>query len=235
MQKRFDGQIVLVTGGTGGLGQAVSLAFLAEGATVLVTYRGPAEFAALQTAAGEDQSRLEGHVVDVLDEGAMTAFITDVVARHGRMDSVVNAVGGYAAGAAPWEMPPDALDKMLTLNVRAGYRVLRSVVPVMLRQGQGAIVNVAAVAAIAHIASAAEYVASKAAAVAMIDSAAANLKGTGVRANSILPSLINTAPNRAAMPKANHAAWPQPEDIARVILFLCSQDAHLVNGAAIAV
>ena len=69
----------------------------------------------------------------------------------------------------------------------------------------------------------------------MIDSAAANLKGTGVRANSILPSLINTAPNRAAMPKANHAAWPQPEDIARVILFLCSQDAHLVNGAAIAV
>jgi NAD(P)-dependent dehydrogenase (short-subunit alcohol dehydrogenase family) len=132
-------------------------------------------------------------------------------------------------------MPADALDKMLALNLRSGYRLLRNVVPTLLAQRRGAIVNIAAVAAVQHVASAAEYVASKAAAVAMVDSAAANLKGTGVRANSVLPSIINTASNRAAMPDADHATWPTPEDIARVILFLCSDDARLVNGAAIAV
>jgi NAD(P)-dependent dehydrogenase (short-subunit alcohol dehydrogenase family) len=235
MQQRFNNQVIVVAGGTGGLGKAVSLAFLAEGATVLVTYRGQAEFDALQLAAAESSHRLEGHVVDVLDEAALQSFITDVVARHGQLDAVVNAIGGYSAGAPPWEMPADALDKMLALNLRSGYRLLRNVVPTLLAQRRGAIVNIAAVAAVHHVASAAEYVASKAAAVAMVDSAAANLKGTGVRANSVLPSIINTAPNRAAMPDADHATWPTPEEIARVILFLCSDDARLVNGAAIAV
>ena len=182
---------------------------------------------------------VDGHdiptLIDVLNEAALQTFITDVVARHGQLDAVVNAVGGYAAGSPPWEMPADALDKMLALNLRSGYLLLRNVVPTLLAQRHGAIVNIAAVAAVQHVASAAEYVASKAAAVAMVDSAAANLKGTGVRANSVLPSIINTASNRAAMPDADHAAWPTPEDIARVILFLCSDDARLVNGAAIAV
>ena len=235
MQQRFKSQVVVVAGGTGGLGKAVSLAFLAEGATVVATYRSQTEFDALQLAAAESSSRLEGHIVDVLDETALQTFTTDVVTRHGQLDAVVNAVGGYAAGSPPWEMPADALDKMLALNLRSGYLLLRTVVPTLLAQRRGAIVNIAAVAAVQHVASAAEYVASKAAAVAMVDSAAANLKGTGVRANSVLPSIINTAPNRAAMPDADHAAWPTPEDIARVILFLCSDDARLVNGAAIAV
>src|SRR5260370_364721 len=124
---------------------------------------------------------------------------------------------------------------MLVLNLRTGYVLSRAVGPVMIKQGSGAIVNVASRAAIDHAAGAAAYVASKAAAVAMIDSLAADLRGTGVRANSILPSIIDTDANRKAMPNSDFTKWPQPEDIARVILFLCSDAAKVINGAAVPV
>jgi NAD(P)-dependent dehydrogenase (short-subunit alcohol dehydrogenase family) len=124
---------------------------------------------------------------------------------------------------------------MLTLNVRSGYILARAVVPEMLTQGGGVIINVASKAAFDHAAGAAAYVASKAAAVAMMDSLAADLKGAGVRVNSILPSIIDTEANRKAMPSADFAQWPKPEDIARVILFLCSDDAKLIHGAAVPV
>jgi NAD(P)-dependent dehydrogenase (short-subunit alcohol dehydrogenase family) len=124
---------------------------------------------------------------------------------------------------------------MLALNLRSGYVLSSAVAPVMLRQNSGAIVNIASKAAIDHAAGAAAYAASKAAALAMIDSLAEDLRGTGVRANSILPSIIDTAANRRAMPNADFSKWPKPEDIARVILFLCSDDAKLIHGAAIPV
>ena len=105
----------------------------------------------------------------------------------------------------------------------------------MLKQARGAIVNVAAKAAFDHSAGASAYAASKAAAVAMLDSLAADLQGTGVRVNTILPSIIDTEANRKAMPAADFGKWPKPEEIARVILFLCSDDARLIHGAAIPV
>jgi NAD(P)-dependent dehydrogenase (short-subunit alcohol dehydrogenase family) len=105
----------------------------------------------------------------------------------------------------------------------------------MLKQRHGSIVNVAAKAAFDHGAGAAAYAASKAAAVAMMDSLAADAKGTGVRVNSILPSIIDTATNRKAMPNADFTAWPKPEEIAQVILFLCSDDAAVIHGAAVPV
>jgi len=230
MNKRFSGKNILVAGGTGGLGRAVSLAFLDEGAMVFVTYRNQAEFDALKNSAGAN-APLEGQSVNVLDENELKAFVS----KQDRVDALVNAVGGYTAGAPLWEMDSKALDQMLSLNLKAGYLLARTVVPLMLKQGSGTIVNVAATAAFNHMASASEYVASKAAAVAMIASLAADLKGSGVRANSILPSIIDTEANRKAMPDADHTKWPKPEEIARVILFLCSEDAKLVHGAAIPV
>ncbi len=152
MSARFEGKAVLVAGGTGGLGRAVSLAFLRENAVVVVT-----------------------------------------------------------------------------------YRLSRAAVRAMLKEGHGAIVNVASKAALDHAAGAAAYAASKAAAVAMMDSLAADMKGCGIRVNTILPSIIDTETNRKAMPKADFAKWPKPEDIARVILFLCSDDARVIHGAAIPV
>ncbi len=235
MGASFAGKVVVVSGGTGGLGKAVSLAFLEEGAKVAVTYRKETELAALKSAAEANAAALEGHVVDVTDEAATVEFVSGVFTRHGRLDAVVNAIGGYAGGIKLWELETKTLDAMLSLNLRSGYALARAVVPAMLKQGRGSIVNVAAKAAFDHGAGAAAYAASKAAAVAMMDSLAADLKGTGVRVNSILPSIIDTAANRQAMPDADFASWPKPADIAQVILFLCSDGAKTIHGAAIPV
>lgn len=235
MSARFSGQVALIAGGTGGLGRAVSLAFQNEGAQVIVTYRKQQEFDALSNAGGTGDSRLEGHRIDVTDEAAVSQTIESILLRHGRLDALVNTVGGYAGGVKLWELESDVLDRMLALNLRSGYVLSRAAVRVMLKQGRGAIVNVAAKAALEHPGGAAAYAASKAAAVALMDSLAAELKGTGVRVNSVLPSIIDTEPNRQAMPKADFAKWPKPEDIARVILFLCSDEARVVHGAALPV
>jgi NAD(P)-dependent dehydrogenase (short-subunit alcohol dehydrogenase family) len=235
MSGRFEAQVVLVAGGTGGLGRAVSLAFLQEGAKVVVTNRIQEEFAALKTAAGITGERLEGQMVDVTDEAVVRQLIENIVRKHSRLDALVNTVGGYAGGTALWELETKVFDLMMVLNLRSGYALSRAAVRAMLKKGRGAIVNVAAKAAIDHAAGAAAYAASKAAAVALLDSLAADLKGTGVRANTLLPSIIDTEANRKAMPKADFAKWPKPEDIARVILFLCSDDAKVIQGAAIPV
>jgi len=235
MSARFEGSVVLVAGGTGGLGRAVTLAFLAEGAKVAVTYVIPAEWDALQSAAATDAAPLDGHSVDVTDEAAVRQLIEKILAKHGRLDALVNTVGGYAGGLKLWEMDTKVFEHMLALNLRSGYALSRAAVRAMLKQGHGAIVNVAAKAAFDHAAGASAYAASKAAALAMVDSLAADVKGTGVHVNSILPSIIDTEANRKAMPNADFSKWPKPEEIARVILFLCSEDAKVIQGAAIPV
>lgn len=231
----FSGKVVLVAGGTGGLGRAVSLAFLEAGARVVVTFRKQAEFDALRRTAGRNGANLEGDAVDVTDEAATRRLVEGIVDGRSRLDALVNTVGGYAGGTRLWETDADTLDRMLALNLRAGHALSRAVVPALLQQGHGAIVNIAAKAALDPPAGAGAYAASKAAALAMLESLAADLKGTGVRANTILPSIIDTAANRRSMPDADYSKWPKPEDIARVILFLCSDEARVIHGAAIPV
>ena len=236
MNGRFEGKVALVAGGTGGLGRAVSLAFLGEGAKVEVTYVVPGEWAELQDVVAKlGGGALKGHEVDVTDETAVNGLVEEIVESQGRLDVLVNTVGAYAGGLKLWEMETRVFEQMMALNLRSGYALARAAARTMLKQKRGAIVNVAAKAAFDHAAGAAAYAAAKAAALAMIDSLAADLKGSGVRANSILPSIIDTAANRKAMPKADFAKWPKPEDIARVILFLCSEEAKVIQGAAVSV
>ena len=229
----FKDKVALIAGGTGGLGRAVSRAFLAEGAKVIVTYRKKQEFQELQASVGA--SNLVGADVDVTDEAVVQKFISTIATENGRIDFLVNTVGAYAGGVKLWETAPAVFDQQLSLNLISGYVLCRAVVPLMLKQQRGAIVSVASKAAVDHAAGAAAYAASKAAAVAMMDSLAADLKGSGVRVNSVLPSIIDTPANRKAMPSADFAKWPKPEEIARVILFLCSEDARVIRGATIPV
>jgi NAD(P)-dependent dehydrogenase (short-subunit alcohol dehydrogenase family) len=231
----FTGKVALVAGGTGGLGRAVSLAFLNEGADLIVTYVIDQEFTDLKNLAGANPFKLVGHSVDVTKEGAVQQLVENILADHGRLDVLVNTVGGYAGGMKLWELDGTALDRMLALNLRSGFVLSRAAAKAMLAQGKGSIVNVAAKAALDPGAGLAAYAASKAAALAMMGSLAADLKGTGVRVNSILPSIIDTEANRKAMPAADFATWPKPEDIARVILFLSSDEANVIHGAAIPV
>ncbi|MBV8974275.1 MAG: SDR family oxidoreductase [Sinobacteraceae bacterium] len=228
-------QVVLVTGGTGALGSAVTRAFLQRGANVAVTYRKRQEFEALQSAAGADASRLRGYQLDVTDEAQLTSLVQALEAEFSRIDALVNAVGGYAGGTRLWETDSAVLERMLTANLRALFFSARAVLPGFLRQGSGCIVNVAARSALQPPGSAGAYAASKAAAVALMHSLALEVKGSGIRVNSVLPNIIDTAANRRDMPHADFTGWTKPEEIARVIVFLCTADATAVNGAAIPV
>jgi NAD(P)-dependent dehydrogenase (short-subunit alcohol dehydrogenase family) len=232
----FQDKIALVAGGTGGLGREVSLAFLAAGATVVVTYRKSEEFAALvSTVENIGAARLHGTQVDVTDSAAVEKFIAALVAKHGRVDILVNAVGGYAGGESLWDTNPRLYDQMILLNLTAGFVLARTIVPQMLRQNRGWIVNLASKAAVDHAAGGAFYAASKAGALALFDSLAAEVKLRNINVNSVLPSIIDTEANRKAITGADFSKWPKPEEIARVILFLCSEDARVIQGAAIPV
>ncbi len=233
MANRFTAKVALITGGTGGLGRAVTLAFLHEGASVIASYIKKDEADALRDAVGPN-AKLELLPLDASDEAACRTLVDGIMARHGRLDILVNTIGGFVFGKL-WETDPRGFQLMMTLNLHAGNNLARAVVPAMLKQKSGAIVNIAAKAALDHPGGLGAYAASKAAALALFDSLAQDVKGTGVRVNSVLPSIIDTEANRKDMPDADFSKWPKPEEIAQVILFLCSADAKVVHGAAIPV
>jgi len=173
--------------------------------------------------------------VDVTHEADMLRVGASIEAQSHRLDVLVNTAGGYLGGTKLWEVEGAVLDRMLDLNLRSAFVSSRSILPILLKQGRGCIVNVAAKAAVDQPGGSGAYVASKAAALALMHSLAMDLQGTAIRVNSVLPNIIDTAANRRDMPRAKFATWTKAEDIARVILFLCSDDAQAVNGTAIPV
>jgi NAD(P)-dependent dehydrogenase (short-subunit alcohol dehydrogenase family) len=235
MAPEFAGKIVIVAGGTGALGSAISRAFSRDGATVIAVYRTAAEFQSLSAAPEAKAKKIEGEQADVTSESEVRRLVEAVVKRHSRVDALINAVGGYVGGGKLWESNEAVLDRMLATNLRPFYVLARAIVPILVKQGHGSIVNVVARAAIEPLAGASAYAASKAGALAMAESLAAELVGTGVRVNSILPRIIDTPANRQAMPKADFAKWPKPEPIAELIVYLCSDAAEAVHGTAIPV
>jgi NAD(P)-dependent dehydrogenase (short-subunit alcohol dehydrogenase family) len=232
----FQGKVVLVTGGTGGLGREVTMAFLEAGATVVTTYRSADEFAAVVSAAERvGATPPDGAQVDVTDATVVEKLVADIVTKHTRLDVLVNTVGAYAGGTNLWEVDPKTYDQMLQLNLKAGFVLARATVPLMIRQNRGWIVNISSKGALDHWAGGALYSASKAATLALFDALAAEVKPYNINVNTVLPSIIDTASNRKSMPQADFSKWPKPEDIARVILFLCSEDSRVIHGAAIPV
>ena len=224
---------IIVAGGTGALGAAVTRAFLAAGANVAVTYRRREEFDALR--AESNAAKLSGAEVDVTNEDATRKFVQQVAAENSSIDAAVITVGGYAGGKNVWEADASTFDTMIDLNLRAAWVMARAAAPIMIRQNRGAIVNVASRAAYGSSPGAALYAASKAGVLALWASLADELKQHNINVNSVVPSIMDTPANRRAMPKANFDAWPKTEDVAKVILFLCSNDAKLIQGAAIPV
>lgn len=232
----FHDKVALVAGGTGALGREIAMAFLEAGAAVAVTYRVEQEFAAMAAAAERvGATPPQGIAADVTDPAAVEKAVAKIVSEKGQLDIVVNAVGGYAGGKNLWETEPRTYEQMLALNLKSGYAIARAVVPVMIRQNRGWIVNIASKAAVDHAAGGSLYAASKAGALALMDSLAAEVRPYNINVNSVLPSIIDTAANRQAMPKADFSKWPKPEQIARVVLFLCSEESRLIHGAAIPV
>ncbi len=222
---------VLVTGGTGGLGQAVVGAFLELGDRVTVPWVVEAEAQRLRerfsTPFGDGRLALVD--ADIAEEAGAAAL----VAKAGTVDVVVNGAGGFAAGALH-ETELEVWDRLYRVNVRTVAAVCRAALPGLLARGRGAIVNVAAYAALDPPGGLGAYVASKAAVVALTRSLAREVP-PGIRVNAVLPTTIDTPANRAAMPDAEFSRWTRPEQIADTIVWLASDGASAVRGALVPV
>src|SRR5690242_1155225 len=231
----FKNRIALVAGGTGALGRAVSAAFAREGARVIVTYRRQPEFDEFRSQFGAMSEGFMGVMVDATDATAVALALKHVLTNTGAVDILVNTIGGYHGGKQIWEEDPASYEQMMSLNLKAGFVLAQAVVPAMIRQGRGWIVHVASRAAYGKSPGAALYSASKAGALALFDSLAEEVKAYPINVNSVVPSIFDTPANRRAMPAADYENWPKPEEIAEVILFLCSPQARIIHGAAIPV
>ncbi len=231
----FSDRVVLIGGGTGALGRAVALAFLEAGAGVVVTARRLDEVENLAAISGGARSRLSAIAADASDAGAAAKLVAEVLEAQGRVDVLVNAIGGYAGGRTVWETEPEVWERMMEVNLNASFALARAVLPAMIRQGRGCIVGVASRAAFQPTAGAAAYAASKAGVLALYAAIAEEVKPYRINVNTVVPSIFDTQANRRAMPGADTSKWPKPEEIARVVLFLCSDDARIVHGAAIPV
>jgi len=223
---------VVVAGGTGALGSSVSRAFIASGARVIATYVKQTEYDALAKQVG---AALIGIPLDVTDEAAVAKFVAETESKYGAVDALVIAVGGYVGGKQLWETDTATYNLMLSLNLRAAFVMARAILPGMIRQNRGAVVNVASKAGYGHSAGAAMYAASKAGVMALFSSLAEEVKPYNINVNSIVPSIMDTPSNRREMPKANFDVWPKTDDIAKVILYLCSDDARVIHGAEVPV
>jgi NAD(P)-dependent dehydrogenase (short-subunit alcohol dehydrogenase family) len=231
---RFTNRTVLVAGGTGALGRAVCLAFLAEGAQVVASGRRASEFDALAQAAGAAAARLRFAQADVSDPVQAWQAVEEA-ARGGTLAAVVNAVGGWAGGKPLVEEDPDVLARMLAANLAPGHALARAAAPILARAGGGAIVEVASMSAAGPQPGQASYGASKAAALSLFLSLAEELRPKHVRVNVVTPGTMDTEANRRAMPTADRSTWARTEDVASVIVFLCSDEARAVSGAAVPV
>ena len=223
-------QTALVTGGTGGLGVAVVERFLRDGWRVVVPWFAERELERLPARDGLDLRRADlSDPAEVAQVAAAASAEADAP-----LGAVVNLVGGFAAGRRVHETPIEDFEAQFRLNLRPTYLVTQAALPALIEVG-GAIVCVSTRAALEPFSGAAGYVASKAAVLAFVRALAVEYRDDGVRANAILPSVIDTPANRAAMPSADHARWVRPEEIAGVIAFLCSRQSAPTSGAAVPV
>ncbi len=223
-------QTVIVTGGAGALGQAVSAAFIATGSNVVIADR--YVNAAGQPAESSSLLRVE---VDLLDEAAVAELSSAVVERFGGIDGLVCLAGGFFGDTPLLETPPARLREQLELNLLSAYTAVHAILPEMLSASGGSIVAVGSRPAVRPVSGTVAYGIAKLGVVKLMESIDTEYRQHGIRANTILPSIIDTANNRRMMPGANVSKWVPPAQIASVIRFLISDEAAAVSGAVIPV
>lgn len=226
MEPDLENRPVLVAGGTGGLGAAVVRRLAEDGARpVVLDQRLP--------GAGRAHPEATYHEVDVLDPAAIDALLERSV--DGPPAVLVNVIGGYHAGEPVQELAGETLREQLDLNLMTAFGLTKAVLGRMDRDRPGRIVHVSSRVARDSGANAFAYSVSKLAVLRLVEAVAAELHGTRITINAILPSVIDTPANRAAMPQSDHDRWPKPHELADVIAFLVSERAQLISGAAIPV
>jgi NAD(P)-dependent dehydrogenase (short-subunit alcohol dehydrogenase family) len=221
----FAGRTVLVTGANGALGRAVADRAAMLGATLVLVGRSFKDY----PADRHPQARFL--TLDLAEPGSLTTALADV----GRIDALFNIAGGFAMGETSYDKCGADWDAMFQVNVATLRQSIQAVIPRMIEQRRGAVVNVGALSALKGAASMSAYVASKSVVLRLTESLSAEVRQHGINVNAVLPSILDTPSNRAAMPDADPAKWVAPADLAKVICFLGSDAARAIHGALLPV
>jgi len=225
-------KIVLLTGAAGNLGSAVAQVFAHDGANLVLLDRSPLSDTAL---AALEPALCLPIALDLCNAAQVLAAVDQAIARFGRIDVLCNLTGGFAMGQTVHETSDSAWDVMQDINVLTLRNTARAVVPQMLRQGGGKIVNVGAYSAQRGLASMGAYIAAKSEVLRITEAMSAELRMKNINVNCVLPTILDTPQNRADMPDADPSRWVHPQDLARVIAFLASDAARAIHGAGVPV
>jgi NAD(P)-dependent dehydrogenase (short-subunit alcohol dehydrogenase family) len=226
-------KVILITGATGALGSAVTREFAQTQALLALTGRSEKKLERLVAEIDLSAERVLTATADITHADDVESLVATVMERFGQVDVLLNVAGGWSGGKPVGETAVEDWDRLVALNLRSAFLLSRAVLPGMLGAGWGRIVHVSSKAAVTPRAKQAAYAVSKMGLITLTEAIAAEVKGSGVTANVILPSIIDTPDNRKFMPKADPAKWVPPEHIAATMQFLCSDDAASINGARI--
>jgi NAD(P)-dependent dehydrogenase (short-subunit alcohol dehydrogenase family) len=225
----FSNKVVLITGGTGALGRAVIEAFTSSNAVSIATYITDKEAENAKTRIGT----LDLVKADMTKEDQVRKLVSHVVQKHSRIDVLVNVVGGYIGGKKVSELEESEWDKMMNLNLKSAFLISKHVLPVMVLAKHGKMIHISSRTGLKSGGHDSAYAASKSGLIRLVESISEEVKEYGINVNCILPSIIDTDANRKAMPNSDFSKWVKARDLASLVLFLCSEEGKVMNGAAI--
>ena len=228
-----DQKVALITGATGGVGEVVSAHMAKAGYRLTLTARSEDDLTALVSKLEIPKERVMTHTADLTNSESVQKLVEAVEARWGGVDILVNIAGGWRGGKPLGEVTDDEWDATLRLNLHTAFLVNRAVLPHMVEKGWGRIINFSSKAAVSPGPRQAAYNVAKAGVISLTESIAAEYRRKGIAANAILPSIIDTPANRTAMPDADFSRWVRPEELAKLILFLCTEEGGSLNGASV--
>ena len=242
MNVDLDDKVILVTGGTGALGAEVSEAFLKlRPKVIIITYRSEGEKNNLEKNLSELKSQSSGKIntiieylkVNVLDEEDVRSLIEYIDKKYGGLNSLANIVGGYIGGKPIEETTLEDWEKMLSINLKSAFLLTKHAINSMKKRSYGKIVHVSSASGEKASGNDSAYSCSKAGLIRLVESVKEEVKDKGININCILPTIINTKANRDAMPGSDFSKWISPNNLAEIIIYLCSENSRVINGAAI--
>jgi NAD(P)-dependent dehydrogenase (short-subunit alcohol dehydrogenase family) len=233
----LKGKVAIVTGATGALGRVAAKALLEQGARVVSTYRSEDKWRELVELVGEAGTLLTGVQVDVTDESSVQALVRNVLEKHVRVDILLNIVGAYRGGAEVAGTRESDWDFMMNTNLKSVFLCCKAVLPYMVKQNYGKIVNVAARTGVEKRfrSKSCAYAVSKMGVIVLTETIAEEVRKYDINVNCVMPSTIDTPDNRRNFVEADFSRWVKPEEIVKMMLFLASDDSRVVNGASVPV
>jgi NAD(P)-dependent dehydrogenase (short-subunit alcohol dehydrogenase family) len=226
----YSNRVVLVTGGTGALGRAITKAFVASSAKVISSYVVDREVDQL-----EAQIKSAVHLIraDIGIEEEVKNLVSSILDKYGQIHILVNVVGGYIGGKSVVELDEKEWDLMMNMNLKSAFLISKNVIPQMISSKNGKIVHVSSRTGLKSTGYDSAYAASKSGLIRLVESLSEEVKELNINVNCIMPSTIDTEANRIAMPNADHSKWVKPLDLANIVLFLCSEEGKAITGAAV--